>query len=222
MQKFFLGFVSGVLAISGVFVAVQLSREPLSPVDSEQSFVALKKTIDNTSKNEISIKASSQIQLKRQALQQRKVNIEGSDESVASEFSNQHLNSEKIKIKILSKVNALDDKSLYRLEHLIDGLNQKIPNELFAEENIDPEWALKKQTDLEYAFYDKSSLKDLGELDSIDCKSQHCLVRVTVPKRTKLNPSYFHGWANPVMVKIDRKNDNTDRKTLELYIQRED
>lgn len=125
------------------------------------------------------------------------------------------------KAKIIGMLNNFNTKDLARIESILKHLNDKTPSERFDSESIDTDWSLKKQTELEYTFYEQSALKDLGTLESIRCKSKTCQVKVEVPAGLKLKPSHYMDWSNPVSVSINPSQDNSNFSTIEIYISRE-
>lgn len=124
------------------------------------------------------------------------------------------------KNKIINKLDQFNQSDLARIEHILNRLNAKQPKELFDEEAIDYQWSEKRQVELEYNYYDKSQLKDVGELESISCKSRHCRVRVQIPADFEFNPSYVLGWSQPASVGVLTNNEQPGIKTVEIFIAR--
>lgn len=124
------------------------------------------------------------------------------------------------KNKIINKLDQFSQNDLARIEYILDRLNAKLPKELFEEEPIDYQWSAKRQAELEYSYYDKSQLKDIGDLESITCKSQHCQVKVQIPADLKFNPSYVLGWSQPASVSVLDNPVDHSYKTVVIIIAR--
>ncbi|MBV1909168.1 MAG: hypothetical protein KUG78_07580 [Kangiellaceae bacterium] len=133
----------------------------------------------------------------------------------------EQINSQLRRDKVLAMLEDFEDEDLVNIEKMLLHWNDKAPAEYFESESIDSSWAIEKQAELEYTFYEQSALRDLGMLDSIVCKSRTCQVVVKIPVSTQLKPSHYLDWSNPISVAI--KDDATDAelKTIDIYISRE-
>jgi hypothetical protein len=122
------------------------------------------------------------------------------------------------KRKIIEMLDSFDANDLARIESILTHLNDKTPSERFEIEPVDVNWSLQKQAELEYSFYEKSALKDVGTLESIRCKSQLCEVRVTVPADVNLKPSHYMDWSTPVSTSIHPSQSDPDSKEIVMYL----
>ncbi len=230
MSKFWQGFLCGTAVLTGLVIVSQLGISSTQTGDTDlipSKDLPLTSDLPEKSKSFVSVEKSEQV---KACLTSSNLNCSDSksnnagiaDQEVSLNTDEKlAISSELEKNRIIAKLNGLNDKELARLEPIIDQLDAKLPLELFDNEVVDHQWALTKQVEIEYDFYDKSILKDIGDLESVTCKSQHCLVRVNVPDSVDLNPSHYYGWAAPVMIKINNAQEN-DSKTIELYIKRKD
>lgn len=122
--------------------------------------------------------------------------------------------------RIENILKGLNKEDLKRVESMVSRLKEKSPIEKFEAESIEPEWSLMKQAELEYSFYESSVLRDMGNLDSVICKSQSCQVKVSIPSDLDLSPSHFVDWYDPVATNLMPHQSDPDLKTLIIYIQR--
>ncbi len=122
--------------------------------------------------------------------------------------------------KIDKKISYMNDEQLEKLLWLIDYTNKKLPNEIFNQEAIDHSWATIRQAELEYSFYDESSLRDIGTLKSVVCKSKHCQIEVEIPSYHDFNPSSISNWIIPASVNILSNKHENQTKLIKIIISR--
>ena len=121
-----------------------------------------------------------------------------------------------VRQELIKIINSKDTEELYAIKRMIQNMNRKSPVERFNEEALNHQWSLKKQAELEYSFYSHSPLKDIGELDSISCKSSLCKIDVSVPSDTMLRPSFYDGWNHTLSMTMHQSNNGQSR--IELII----
>lgn len=230
MSKFWQGFLCGTVVLTSIVIIGQLVISPFQTRDKDSITSNDQPLTSNSAEKSISVVSVEESEHLMSCFTSSNLDCSDSKNNDA-DIAEQKLsvdiddklaiNSELEINRIIAKLNTLNDKELAKLEQIIQQLDTKLPLELFDNEVVDHDWALTKQIEIEYDFYDKSVLKDIGDLESVTCKSQHCLVKVNVPISVDLNPSHYYGWTAPVMVKINNAQAN-DFKTIELYIKRKD
>ncbi len=122
------------------------------------------------------------------------------------------------KDKIIGMLDVFDSNDLSRIKSILTHLNDKTPSERFEDEPLDVNWALQKQADLEYSFYEKSALRSVGTLESIQCKTQLCQVRISVPLGLELKPSHYMDWSNPISTLISASEKDPTLKEVVIYL----
>lgn len=217
MKSFSLGVIAGCITTIVVFwFFVGTGEKPSANTP------ALAEEIGHTAP----IKENPTLKMVKQGnTQENKAFHEISDTSVrvaepAVNVSSDH-NIDDKKQRIATILDGLADSELARLESILEQFEQPTPGEQFALEKIDDNWSLEEQTKLEYSFYEQSPLRNLGELQSVKCKTQLCQIRVQVPKYIKLKPSYYMDWLNPVSVELTPSASDKDSRMIEIYLARE-
>jgi hypothetical protein len=213
MKNFIFGLLAGlVIASSFVF----LDSNPTEPPAEVVTYL-----LDNKSKEESNIQANDEGKFSQNALREPTRQVKSNQKSAAdNRRNNENTEGSQERARIEKILEGLNDEDLKRVESMVSRLNEKSPSEKFAVESIDAEWSLTKQAELEYSFYESSSLRDLGNLDSVICKSQSCQVKVSIPSDLNLRPSHFMDWSNPVATTLMPHQEDPDSKTLVIYIKR--
>ncbi len=213
MKNFVFGLLAGlVIASSFVF----LDSNPTEPPAEVVTYL-----LDNKSKEESNIQANDEGKFSQNALRESTRQVKSNQKSAANNRrNNENTEGSQERARIEKILEGLNDEDLKRVESMVSRLNEKSPSEKFAVESIDAEWSLTKQAELEYSFYESSSLRDLGNLDSVICKSQSCQVKVSIPSDLNLRPSHFMDWSNPVATTLMPHQEDPDSKTLVIYIKR--
>ena len=219
MKGFFLGVVTTIIVVYllGYFDQKDLPKE-LNELANEKMDLTVEEK--NTNKNASLLVENDSISdpLDKVTLQESKIRIKAKlheqlDATTANIRSDRFL--------INRMLDELDQSNLSRLIGIIEQLDAKQPGELFELEEVDPVWSLKKQSELEFSFYEQSSLRDLGNLDSVVCKTNFCKVSISLPKSTDVGPSDYLGWANPRSVSIQNDPSNNDTKVIFLIVGKE-
>jgi hypothetical protein len=213
MKNFVFGLLAGlVIASSFVF----LDSNPTEPPAEVVTYL-----LDNKTKEESNIQANDEGKFSQNALRETTRQVKSNQKSAAdNRRNNENTEGSQERARIEKILEGLNDEDLKRVEFMVSRLNEKSPSEKFAVESIDAEWSLTKQAELEYSFYESSSLRDLGNLDSVICKSQSCQVKVSIPSDLNLRPSHFMDWSNPVATTLMPHQEDPDSKTLVIYIKR--
>ncbi len=213
MKNFVFGLLAGlVIASSFVF----LDSNPTEPPAEVVTYL-----LDNKTKEESNIQANDEGKFSQNALRETTRQVKSNQKSAANNRrNNENTEGSQERARIEKILEGLNDEDLKRVEFMVSRLNEKSPSEKFAVESIDAEWSLTKQAELEYSFYESSSLRDLGNLDSVICKSQSCQVKVSIPSDLNLRPSHFMDWSNPVATTLMPHQEDPDSKTLVIYIKR--
>jgi hypothetical protein len=213
MKNFVFGLLAGlVIASSFVF----LDSNPTEPPAEVVTYL-----LDNKTKEESNIQANDEGKFSQNALRETTRQVKSNQKSAAdNRRNNENTEGSQERARIEKILEGLNDEDLKRVEFMVSRLNEKSPSEKFAVESIDAEWSLTKQAELEYSFYESSSLRDLGNLDSVICKSQSCQVKVSIPSDLNLRPSHFMDWSNPVPTTLMPHQEDPDSKTLVIYIKR--
>jgi hypothetical protein len=121
--------------------------------------------------------------------------------------------------KIISNLNSNEIKLV---KSWISRINEKRPRELFESEVVDPTWSTVKQSELEYSFYDNTSFGEIATLDSVNCKSSLCRVRISLYGGDKNSVHLFSAWSNPVSMHLRPHEENSESQKLEIYVARID
>lgn len=228
MNKFVYGFVVGVLSFLSVAIVFSIVFDSVP----EENDVLIQ--TENSAKLALQHEAPI-LQTRKKSIQPDRTlstyhiketqnELEDTSDYIGDEDTIPNIENSKQQTKnqIVNKLEEFELGDLNRIKDILDNLNPKMPKEIFEEEFVDEEWSLKKQSELEYTFYDKSRLKDIGSLKSINCKSQYCRVRVQVAGDLEFNPSYVFDWSQPASVSIYPDRDDSSAKTIEIFIARED
>jgi len=218
MKNFILGLVIGVVLTLLLSVFFQKSVEnshvlndkPYSNQETEQA--DSQANLQNKRPTKAGSVGTEIVASKKPQQERHSEKPELAEESVVADLN---------KANIIRMLNGFDQSDLARIQSIIENLNNSPIEEVFESEPIDSVWSLKKQSELEYAFYEKSALKDLGTLDSVECKSQTCLASIQVPADLELRPSYYMDWSSPVAVSIRPNEDDSTLRTVRIYISRE-
>ena len=213
MKNFVFGLLAG-LVIASCFVF--LDSNPTEPPGEVATYL-----LDNKSREESYIQPNDGGAFSQNTLRETIRQVKSNQKStVGDRRNNENTLGSKERTRIEKILEGLNDEDLKHVESMVSRLNEKSPSEKFAVESIDPEWSLTKQAELEYGFYEDSVLKDLGNLDSVVCKSKTCQVKVSIPSDLELRPSHFMDWSNPVATSLMPHQDDPQLKTLEIYIER--
>lgn len=214
MKNFSLGIIVG-LILAALYSF--LGQESGKPVNSNVPLVN-----DRKESNVQAVATSKPINQitntvnKTAQIQQPKAEIAISSEVQEQEVMARNESTEKD--RIIGMLDSFDSNDLSRIESILTHLNDKTPSERFEAESVDVNWALQKQADLEYSFYEKSALKDVGTLESIRCKSQLCQVRVLVPADVNLKPSHYMDWSTPISTSINPSQSNPEFREIVMYL----
>ncbi|MCO7226582.1 hypothetical protein [Pleionea sp. CnH1-48] len=123
---------------------------------------------------------------------------------------------------LIKHIRSLNEEQYVQLQSFLQNLGKKTSKERFISESTKSTSSLERQSELEYSFYQNASLKDLGVLKSIDCRTSICLVQITAPIDTKLMPSNLMDWVMPEAIEINSTGDEENPEQLiELYISME-
>ena len=213
MKNFVFGLLAG-LAIASSYIYFYLS--PTAPPAK-----VINHSPESKLKDEHKIKPNDGSTHTQSTLIESKTLVKSYQKSTAGDRrNNENTLGRKERTRIEKILEGLNDEDLKRVESMVSRLNEKSPSEKFAVESIDSEWSLTKQAELEYSFYEGSVLKDLGNLDSVVCKSKTCQVKVSIPSDLELRPSHFMDWSDPVATSLMPHQDDPQLKTLEIYIER--
>jgi len=217
MKNYALGFISGLL----ITVVLILANDREIPPHQTRDNISL-------DQNDRELSASPEVAAIKKALISRPnmIKTKGNEVKVTpsiDEIPTNILKSNELqgKDKILDMLDDFSNNELARIESILKHWNDETPEERFKSEGIDTNWSLNKQAELEYSYYEQSPLKDLGILESIKCKTQTCQVTVIVPVNFKLKPSHYMDWSYPAAVRIKYNQDDSDSKTLNIYLNRD-
>jgi len=218
-SKFVLGLITGILISVSLYELSGVRKDKITTSEKnaiEENAVDLKTNVTTKS---VKLTESERRISKSNGARGKNKNSSFEIDQTESEVQeiDKNLSS---KSKIVKIINEMNEKDLEIVHQMLENYGKPLPQELFESEPIDQEWALKKQAELEYGFYSESPLRDKGELDSIQCRSQYCRVTVKVPRGTKLKASDTRDWGNPVSVSRARNNDDPAVSKIELYISR--
>lgn len=216
MNKFSYGLLVGVAFTIGVklifnqIFEVEAAANPSIPIDSPLEKITTPHLKDTDTTSPSSVNATVLPLLN----EVNTVQAETIEHSVKTTAKNATIE------KIESLLNDFTPDELFLIEKTLLHWNDQTPAEYFKTESIDPDWSLSKQVELEYTFYERSNLRNLGTLDSIQCKSRTCQVKVQIPTNTELKPSDYIDWSNPISVAIKKGGKDSEFKTVEIYISR--
>ncbi len=213
MKNFAFGLLAG-LAIASSYIYFYLS--PTAPPAKVINY-----SPESKLKDERKIKPNDGSTHTQSTLIESKTLVKSYQKSLTDdETTGENIEGTQERTRIETILKGLNEDDLKRVESMISRLNERSPSEKFEVEDIDAEWSLSKQAELEYSFYESSSLRDLGNLDSVICKSQSCQVKVSIPSDLNLRPSHFMDWSNPVATTLMPHQEDPDSKTLVIYIKR--
>ncbi len=122
------------------------------------------------------------------------------------------------KEQLIAKLNLLDSNQIAALHATISEMDNPLPKSRFAKEKVDPIWSLKKQSDLEYTFYQQAVFIDKGRLESIRCKTTICRVSIELNEGNSLSASDILSWSTPSQVVYSNTNESSTR-TVEIYVE---
>ncbi len=126
------------------------------------------------------------------------------------------------KESLFEKIDGLDNNQIAALHATISELTQLQPKKRFASEAVDPVWSLKKQSDLEYTFYQQAAFLDKGVLDFIQCKTTVCRVAIELNEGSSLEASDILGWQNPSQIIYSNASNRTQKKRVDIYLELRD
>ncbi len=229
MNKFHSGFTLGFLVSTSLAIGYFFLTKPISKTEEFDSVQKTSPIIaepylnskSSTSQHEKEFKPKTPDLSSNKTLSQADKTAEHLETDALEPDPNALPDQNDLKKRIQDKLDTFNQNDLARIENILNQLNALPPKKLFENESIDPIWAEQKQVELEYSYYNDSQLKDIGDLESIRCKSQHCQVKVQILKGEKLKPSYYMDWSNPVSVRITPNQNNPASQTIEIYIPRE-
>ena len=212
MQKFIFGLLIGLTLSSGYFI--------FTSKRSENSSNLVNTLVRTYSEEQADIKQINSVETQQQPskITNRVVDIRPKT-TLSNEIGLLQTRGQD-KDRIEKILGGLNDYDLTRVESFVSSLYDKTPSEKFELENIDSKWSLEKQAELEYSFYESSALRDLGNLESVICKSQSCQVKVSIPSDLELRPSHFVDWSNPVETTLIPHFSDPESKTLVIYVKR--
>lgn len=117
-------------------------------------------------------------------------------------------------------IGELNSNEIELVKSWISRINEKKPKELFESEEVDSVWSTVKQSELEYSFYDNTSFSEIATLDSVNCKSSLCRVRISLYGGDKNSVHLFSAWSNPVSMHLGPHEENSESQKLEIYVAR--
>lgn len=87
--------------------------------------------------------------------------------------------------KLHQMIDNLKGNDLIMARGFLENLGSKSPKEIFKNEKRDSEWAQKNEDKITYTFYEKQPGDGLIELDSVECKSTLCRVKINLAQVDK-------------------------------------
>lgn len=137
-----------------------------------------------------------------------------SNASSSDEYSSSDLT------RVVNRVKLLDKEKLTALTQILDNMDKPLAYQRFDSEVKDLEWAEKTQVELEYSFYSESPLNDIGQLHSVECKTQLCKVQVLVSNDTSVKPSHYMDWSDPVAIMYSPNPNDDSSRFVDIYVHR--
>ena len=228
MRLFIIGLITGIVCSFSAISVLQNSQSSQLPIEQSKSALLV---LDERFAND---RPSIPFEGKPQRQTAKLINVH--DETIESEtdrnensasgnLENKDSNDDLIgaditrRDKLKGVIGQLNNQELSVIEHAIRNLSNLPAAIQFANEPIDSDWALSKQAELEYSFYNISPLRNIGQLKNIVCRSQFCEVSLQIPAGTLLESSDYRRWSNPVSVTYHASEVNDYE--LVLYIARD-
>ncbi|TQV87930.1 hypothetical protein [Aliikangiella coralliicola] len=225
MRNFVLGFISGLTVLALVLIVYQYYVVELTPENQIPGQVD--NSIDDKSDVASSAVKNSVVEnpaVKNRIRELQKADNESSKNQPAKKQTGEQpvtaTNSGKTETieKIHSALYGLNQNQLAMIEATLSQINELKPVDAFELESVDDDWAQQKQADLEYFYYESSPLKDIGELESIRCKTTLCNIRVRVPNSADIKPSDYIDWPHLQSINIQTSADGNHERMINIIV----